>query len=311
MFAEGPGCGMDFSGPCGCDACADNCDVDCFPLFLPIFRVQWKRFEFFAGTQGFKGPLNFARTLGSDDSVRSGSGSFGFHQGFNEGRSLKHWLRCDLAAQFGLRATQNNLSGAEFTEDTRQQVFLTYGWFRRVDYGMQYGLVLDYLSDDWYYQANLLQLRGELSWKTRGCDVFGFQFMTSVRDDTSNTLVRDQTGSLLSSVISFESTDQYRFFYRRMLPRNGDWDVFAGWTDGDDGVIGSTFTLPLANKVALRGGTTYLVPSEGDSNGGNREEGWNIFLGVVWRPGGPNGCGRYCRPMFDVADNGTMMVDLK
>jgi hypothetical protein len=61
----------------------------------------------------------------------------------------------------------------------------------------------------------------------------------------------------------------------------------------------------------LQTGATFLIPREGDASGGHREEGWNVSMGIVFRPGGPTGCGRYCRPLFDVADNGTFLVDVK
>ncbi|MCG8649635.1 MAG: hypothetical protein MI861_07370, partial [Pirellulales bacterium] len=266
-------------------------------------------YQFFAGVQGFKGPLNFVNTNAANSAIVSGSGSFGFQQGFNMGRTFKPLFRCDLATQFGVRVTQSNLSGAEFTEDTRHQVFLTYGFFRRVDYGLQYGLVLDYLNDDWYFQGDLIQLRGELSWKTRGCHAFGFNYMLALDNDTSDTVVRDGTGNVFGSTISFEATDQYRFFYRRLLNSSGSWDAFAGFTDNDDGLIGTNMNLPLRRNLVLSTGATFLIPREGDSSGGNREEGWNIAMGFTYRPGGPQGGGRYSRPMFDVADNGTFMVD--
>ncbi len=85
----------------------------------------------------------------------------------------------------------------------------------------------------------------------------------------------------------------------------------AGWTDNDDGILGSTLSLPLRRNLVLSTGATYLIPNEGANNGGYEEEGWNIALGLIYRPGGPKGCGRYCRPMFDVADNGSFMVDRK
>lgn len=311
-------CGVEtmISGP-SCDGLANGCNcnqcssVERIPFFLPLFRVQWCRFEFFAGVQGFKGPLNFANTNTATPASRSGSGSFGFYQGFNEGRSLKRWLGWDLAAQLGVRATQSNLSGSEFTEEKRQQVFVTGGLFRRVDYGLQYGFVIDYLNDDWWFQSDLTQIRGELSWKTEGCDVFGLQFMAGLGSDSSSTIVRQADGTSLASTIDFEPTDQYRLFYRRLLKHSGQWEAFAGWTDNDDGLLGASLSMPLRQKLVLATGATFLIPREGDSSGGHQEEGWNISLGLVYRPGGPKGCGRYCRPLFDVADNGTFMADVR
>lgn len=298
------GCGVGIVGDCSCDACC--AEVDAIPLFLPLLRVNWCRFDFFAGVQGYQGPLNFANV---GDTTRDGSGSFGFFQGFNEGRSLRRWWGWDMAMQTGVRATQSNLTGASFTDETRNQVFVTGGLFRRVDYGLQYGAVVDYLSDDWYFQGDLIQLRGELSWRSADCHVGGFQFMAGLNDDSSITSVRDDSGAGFNATVAFEPTDQYRLFYRRLLKHSGQWEAFAGWTDNDDALLGASLVLPLRQKLALSTGATYLIPNEGDNSGGHEEEGWNISLGLIWRPGGPQGCGRYCRPMFDVADNGTFLVD--
>jgi hypothetical protein len=123
--------------------------------------------------------------------------------------------------------------------------------------------------------------------------------------------VRDQANAVFNSTVSYESTDQYRFFYRRLLKHNGQWSAFAGWTNQEDTLLGSDFSLPIMRRLALAGGVTYQIPGEGTSNGGNEQEGWNLSLGVVFRPGGHNGAGRYSRPLFDVADNGTFLVDRK
>ncbi len=307
MYGE-PNCGMEMNGNCSCNAC---CGVESIPVFFPLLRINWCRFEFFAGAQGYTGPMNYANINAASPTSRSGSSSFGFYEGLNEGRSLKRWLGWDMAAQLGFRATQSNLRGTEFTDETRNQVFLTGGLFRRVDYGLQYGVVFDYLNEDWWYQANLTQLRGELSWKTAGCHVFGFQYMAGLGDDSSSTSPRNAAGAVVSSVINFEPTDQYRLFYRRLLAGSGDWTAFGGWTDNSDTILGATMNLPLRQKLMLSTGATYLLPNEGDNSFGNREESWNISLGLVYRPGGPQGCGRYCRPLFEVADNGTFMVDRK
>ncbi|MDA8743941.1 hypothetical protein N9N28_04835 [Rubripirellula amarantea] len=303
-------CGLEHMGDCSCDACS-SCDVSSIPLFLPMLRVQWCRFDFFAGVQGFKGPLNYANTSSTNPNVRSGSGSFGFYEGFNEGRSLKKLFGWDMAAQLGLRATQSSLYGSEFTDESRQQVFVTAGLFRRVDYGLQYGAVLDYLNEDWWYQADLLQIRGEVSWKTNGCHVFGVQYMAGLSDSTSTTAVQDSTNTIFAGSISIEPTDQYRVFYRRLLNRSGDWTAFIGGTDREDTLLGAGMNLPLTQKLLLNSSATFLIPAEADLNRDFQDETWNISLGLTYRPGGPKGCGRYCRPLFDVADNGTMMVDYK
>ncbi len=300
-----PACGMEINGDCSCNSC---CGIESIPVFLPLMRVNWCRFQFFAGVQGFTGPMSYANTNAASPTSRSGSSSFGFYEGVNEGRSLKRWLGWDMAAQLGFRATQSNLTGSEFSNSDRNQIFVTGGLFRRVDYGLQYGGVLDYLNDDWWFDGNLTQIRGELSWKTEGCHTFGFQYMAGLGDDSSTTSVRSAAGPIIHSTIDFEPIDQYRLFYRRLLAGSGDWSAFGGWTEHSDTIVGASMHMPLRQNLVLATGSTYLIPNEGSNSFGNREEGWNISMGLVYRPGGPAGCGRYCRPLFDVADNGTFMV---
>lgn len=337
-----PGCGVDvYHGPgvilepacgaegiaCGQPGCADcggayydpacgaepGCDTighraECVPVFLPLLPINWCRFEFFGGVQGFTGPANYAagRQLGDG----RGAGSFGFHQGFNEGRSLREWLGIDWASQFGVRATQNNIDGTAFTNDGRNQVFLTAGLFRRVDYGLQMGVVYDYLNDDWFYHAEMGQVRGELSWKTGTRHEFGYRFMAGVNDSTSTSQVIDNAGVLQAGTVTFQPTDQHRIFYRYDLGGDGWFDGFVGTTDSEDTIFGMDVATPLRGRWGLRGGFVYLNP--GDPAGGiaGQEEGWNVSMSVVWRPCGRTGkCDGYSKPLFQVADNGTFMAD--
>jgi len=308
IYVDDSGCDMGIMDDCGCDAC-NPCDTE--PTLLPRIRFNWCRYEFFAGAQGFTGPLNHVGIDTGNGIRRSGSGSFGFYEGFNRGKSLNRLLGLEMATQLGVRGTQSNLSGTAFTSETRHQVFVTGGFFRRVDYGVQYGLVVDYMNQDWYFQGDSLQLRGELSWRTRDCNTLGFQFMAGLRDETSSASIKDELGNILTSIIDFEPTDQYRFFFRRPLARHGEYNLMVGWTDNKDGLLGANFNLPLNRRCSLSSGATYLIPYEGKNRGGYEEENWNISVGLVYRPGGPQGCGRYCRPLFDVADNGTFMLDIK
>ena len=293
-----PGC-----GGVGCDAGACN---DCVAIHLPILRIDWRRFDFFAGVNSFTGPANHA----SDGApLRGGSGSFGFYQGFNEGRSLNRFLGLDLSSQFGVRATQSSLSGAEFTDDSRNQVFVTGGLFRRVDFGLQYGFVVDYMYDDWWYRNNLVQMRGEISWNDNCGREFGYQFMGSSDDSTSTTTLIGANNAIVTGTATFEPTNQHRLFLRGNTVRGATYMAFAGGTDQGDGLLGGLLTSSFRNRFAVQGGVTYLIPNESNRAGGFANESWNISMGIVFRPGGRNGAGRYCRPMFDVADNGTFLVD--
>ncbi|MEM6776535.1 MAG: DUF6666 family protein [Planctomycetota bacterium] len=303
-------CGPVWSDPgCGCEGVCDGgcdplyCHVDSFPLFLPILRIDWNRFAFFAGTQGFKGPTSYP-AVDAAGQPRGGSGSFGYHQGFNEGRSLRPWIGADIAAQFGLRATQSNLQGEEFSDATRKQIFITSGLFRRVDYGLQYGVVVDYLNEDWYYDADIVQLRGELSWKASACHEFGFHWMAGVDDSNINTSI---SGGFSSSE-TLEASEQYRAFYRRLLGPAGHFTAFIGGTDQEHLILGSQLEVPLHSKWSLSVGSAYFSPDDDATIDDNEAEGWNLSIGMVFRPGMGHPANRYRRPMFDVADNGSMFI---
>jgi len=301
-----PSCGLEPGcGGYGCDTGACN---DCVDIHLPILRIDWRRFDFFAGVNSFTGPANHASDA---DARRGGSGSFGFYEGFNTGRSLNRLFGLDLSSQVGVRATQSSLSGAEFTEDSRNQVFVTGGLFRRVDFGLQYGLVVDYLYDDWWYRNNLMQLRGEISWNDNCGREFGYQFMASSDSSSSRTTLIDANNVITNGTASFEPTNQHRLFLRGNTAGGASYMAFAGGTDRGDGLLGGILTSNFRNRFAVQGGVTYLIPSESNRSGGYENESWNLSMGIVFRPGGKNGAGRYCRPMFDVADNGTFLVDRK
>ncbi len=318
FFCQEASCGLEPYGAGGCDACGEPscggaCGTDCYNFCLPILRINWRRFEFFAGVNSFTGPANYANTsapaANSPASSRVGSSSFGFYEGLNESRDLKRLFGLDLSAQLGVRATQTGLSGAEFTRDTRNQVFVTGGFFRRVDFGLQYGLVVDYLNDDWYFHNDLVQLRGELSWNDGCSHEFGYQFMAGVQDSTSATSVINAAGTTFRGSVTFEPTDQHRIFFRGSNAGGGQYYAFVGATNHNDGLLGAGMSSAARRGFAFQAGTAYLIPNQGRRDNGNEEESWNMSMGIVYRPGGRVTCGRYCRPMFDVADNGTFMVD--
>ena len=306
---EGVGCDSCCDGydpMCGCNACCNGIGgfIDCL---FPRLRIQWAQLDLFAGMAGHTGPMNFAN-LSANGTQRSGTGSFGFYEGFNKGTALS-FFGTDMAWQSGVRFTQNNLSGAGFTDESREQIFVTSGFFRTVDYGFQYGVVLDYLYEDWYYRGDLIQIRGELGWVDRRANVWGLKFAAGVDDDTATTSVTDVTGAVVRNNIQFEATTQYRLFYRQRLNRCGVFEAFGGWTDNDDGLLGLDLDLPIHGNLLWNTSATYLIPNEGTEVGGNREEGWNLAFGFTYRPGGLANGSRYDRPLLKVADNGTMMVD--
>ncbi|MBC8356857.1 MAG: hypothetical protein H8E66_33205 [Planctomycetes bacterium] len=291
IIFEGGGKGAIVGGDC----CGGSGCFQCFSIPCPTICID--NFEVFAGVHGFTGPVN-----------RGETGSFGFHEGFNWGAPVPCFGA--LGTQIGLQATQSNLSGAEFTDETRHQLFLTGGLFRRVDWGLQGGLVFDYLSDDWYANTSLAQLRGELSWVFPCLHELGFWFSASTEEDTQLSTFSNGAAAVTET---FEPTNLYAFFYRHHFDglEGANSRLYAGWTGDSDGLIGADLHLPLSCDWALQGGFAYLVPEQatGTVGRGHAEESWNVAMSLVWYPGARSAYGNdYYRPLFNVADNGSFMV---
>ena len=261
-----------------------------------------------AGTVGFTTPANILNT--ANNSPGAVEGSFGFQEGINFGTRLPSLLCGQVGSQFGARFIQAQLNGSAAGIDVRNQAFVTGGLFRRVDYGFQGGLVVDYLHDDWIYKADLLQLRGELSFLLSPCHELGFRFTDSQQiDDTSYQL----PGAVASTDIRLATLNTYRGFYRFRFSEQarGQAELQAGWTEDSGAVLGLSLHTPLQNQVGLATTATYLIPPS-DAAPQFAGEGWNIGLALVWTPGRCFGLGRdYYRPLFEVADNGSMISQLK
>lgn len=278
----------------GC--CDDGTCGECSRCLVPCgFIFPADNLELFAGVQGFTGPANRA----------AGGGSFGFSEGLNWGMPIP--LFGCLGGQVGFRATQSNLSGSDASNDTRRQAFVTAGLFRRVDVGLQGGVVVDWLSDGWYRDVDLVNLRMELSWMIDGTHELGFWGTGGTKTAS------DQAANELT--VEWESSDLYAFFYRYNFGgcEQGNARLFAGWSGQGDALIGADARLPLSATWALETNFAYLIPSESDGtnfDADHVQESWNIAMNLVWYPGRHWGRGDpYYRPLFRVADNGVFMMD--
>lgn len=306
LFDEGAFVGDEYGlagdACCGPDCCEPNCCGDwnsCGPVpiccLLP--RPNLQNFEVLAGVQGFTGPAN-----------RGGSGSFGFQEGFNWGTPLCGGC---VSAQVGMLWTQSNLDGSFITPDMRNQRFLTAGLFRRVDWGLQGGLAIDYLHDEWDYQIDLAQLRGEIGWKFCGPSEVGFWFTTGVTDDSTDLAQPVSIGNdilINDTSVDWEANDLYAFYYRRQFACGGEGRAFGGWTGNSQGLMGADFTVPLNPCWSARAGFLYLTPcdSENVQLPDYAEENWNVSIQLVWTPfKRPDGCPNYSRALQTVADNGS------
>lgn len=283
------------AGECGCgDPCATHplcfggC-VDRGAIPICIYLPPIKEAVLFGGVHGFKGALDEARDRGN----------FGFHEGFNLGGKMV-WLPWPgLAYQFGYQATHSQLHGSDVGDspDDHTQQFMTAGLFQRSFKGVQFGVAYDMLRDERLLATDFHQVRGLISVTNPKGGEVGFMFAAS--SDDEEILGR-----------TYRPNDQYLGFWRYHGKSGGEFRIYGGGGDGN-GIIGSDIFAPLNESWSLQTGFTYMIPDDGAGAAGAQEESWNVGINLVWHWG--HGAKRWYkspwRPMFNVADNGSFIVD--
>jgi len=293
----------DYYGPgyanMGNAPCNPACDPCCMPPPL-IGMPCLGSVELIAGVHGFTGALN-----------RGAGGSFGFHEGAQIGMPV---FGC-MSAEFGVLVTQNNFEGSALTTDDRNQLFLTAGGFRRVDYGLQGGLAFDYLHDEWDYEVDLGQLRGELSYVLPCGHDIGAWFTIGMNDSHSDVnVIQPTTGGptiITPEGRTFEVDDLFAFFYRRQFACGGEGRLFGGFTSESEGLFGGDFRFPINPCWAFEADFLYVGANDSPETPAYADENWNVSMQVVWTPWS-RGCGKnYDRPLQGVANNGSFLTKIK
>jgi hypothetical protein len=251
---------------------------------------KWQELAIFGGVQGFKGPYDKDRD----------SGNFGFHEGFNAGFKIPYTF---AGYQIGYEAVQSQLNGDKDTDisESHTQHFTTFGLFRRTTDGLQFGTAWDTLVDQRHRAYTFHQLRGEMSWLDCSTHEFGVSATVGVLDHEDRN----------DDDITWEATDQYVLFYRIHGKNGGEGRFYGGWTDDSDGILGADMLIPVHDRWSVQSGFTYMIPDAKNGEDGASEEAWNIQLGIVWHWGctARKSHNNPYRPLFNVANNGTMIID--
>lgn len=300
-----PTCGFSMGDACGCGdvGCCGECGMGCgdgvgcgagvcqslgVPLMLYVPPIR--EFTIDGGVHAFKNPLDAGRDRGN----------FGLNLGVNAGGQMT-WLGLpNLGYQIGARTASSQLHGDSTlgTSSSHTQTFVTAGLFRRRAVGLQYGLVYDMLNDERQGTMDFGQIRGLISVTNPRGHELGFQF-------TSET-----TNSQFNGV-TYQPLDQYLFFYRMHGCQGGEFRVKAGFDSDSKGILGADFSVPLTDRWSLETGFTYVIPEEDVAGLGAQEEAWNVGMNMVWHYGcrAKKSYHSQFRPMFRVADNGSMIID--
>jgi hypothetical protein len=258
-------------------------------------QYMWENIHLFAGPQGFKSPTDLFQ-----------DGNFGFHEGLNWGMPV--WDDIGLGYQKGFEITQNNwngTSGSGLLNHYRSQVFVTAGLFHRPirGVGIQGGMAIDFLDENYYAKTHLTQIRGEISYLGPRHNEIGF--FTAQHINTSNGI-----SPLTLQPTTFQATDQYNVFVRRNFASGANGRIWGGVTGHGDGLVGGDATIYLSDRWAMTSAFNYLIPKQNSVVPATFREDLALTINLMWWPGYRTPASRYnpYRQLFSVADNTTFLI---
>ena len=280
------------------------------------------------GNFGTNEYLNFGMPLWNAFGLGWQVGVRGTQTGFG-GRSLSR--RTDIS----IISPPNPQANATVTDGTatlasRNQQFVTTGLFTRAfeGRGFQGGAVFDYLNDQSFLgNADVKQMRGEISY-VWGYHEVGFW-------GAFNTGKGLNIGGPFGNATN-NTVHTYNAFYRVQFGDANEWKVWGGASHEGQGYIGSLLRAPMTRSLALEGNFAYLMPGQRRSASSSEvfnnvtpataydvditnqtstsftPMAWNLSINLVYYPRGRSrrSLASPYRPLFDVADNGTMISGL-
>ena len=265
-----------------------------------MYSNVWENLTVGFGGSSFGSPLGLA--YGGDN-----GGAFGFNETLNWASPSTSMMPISLQA--GVRAVQAFPSGyydtwkSSWRRDTREQYFGTIGVFRR-NIGctpFNFGVAYDMMSDKYYAEYNLEQLRAELSYGGLYGVEFGYRGAYSLRGDSISIAGQTRFG--------VRTVDYHTLFLKKYFANGGEGSLAGGATEYGDFMVRAEYNIPLSNEWGLKNSLSYVVPKGGHNPSSPMRESWDVSLQLVYQPRGGVLAG-FCNPfraLFDVADNGTML----
>jgi hypothetical protein len=272
----------------------------------PYYGWRWYRdFTAGAGITAFQNQSNFGLL-----------GNYGTNEYINW--AMPFWNAFGVGWQLGARAVQTNFQqptisdgSGSFSGNSRQQVFVTTGFFTRAfeGRGLQGGAVYDYLGDSYFENVDVAQIRGELSY-VWGYHELGFWGAFNAREQIGGFSPSVRSTGVASTV------DLYTAFDRLHFGDANEARIWGGASGNGQGVVGSTIRAPMSRSLAMEGTFTYLLPDKSQtvelspiSSVTFAPSAWNLSVNLVWYPAGRarRSLASPYRPLFDVADNGSMI----
>ena len=303
-------------------ACEENCNP--VPCCFDGRFCRWLH-QFGRPYYGWKWYRDFTASVGvtafENEADLGIKGNFGTNEYINFGMPL--WNAFGLGWQIGARGTQTGFGSQQVSGggaapaliEARNQQFVTTGLYTRAfeGRGLQGGAAFDYLNNTGFVgTADIKQMRGEISY-VWGYHELGFwgafnagKGLGFFDNNTQNTFENN-------------TVHTYNAFYRVQFGDANEWKVWGGASHEGQGYVGSILRAPMTRSLALEGTFAYLMPGESKQVGPIRgitanftPMAWNLGINLVYYPRGRSrrSLASPYRPLFDVADNGTMITGL-
>lgn len=300
------GCGLcgaccgGYGDICG-DVCGDVCGNECgygygcgwgcCGLFQKLYWTL-QNTEFEVGVFAFKDSIG----LGNEN-------NFGYDLGLNW--TTPQNLCLGLTAQAGGRFMQTGkeeyyIEGID--DSSRKQFFWTAGLFYRNPVDVwTIGAVYDSLRDDSRWSYTIGQVRTELSRKVGAATDFGFRGAFAINDELMNFGTQGE----YEAKIAVQS--YYTLFFRHWFCTGAEGVISAGMTEDNEGMVGGHLEVPITNHSSLRNSFVYVIPKSYDHD--YIDNSWSVNISWVMYLGGNSreGMANPLRPLFDVADNTTLL----
>ena len=233
--------------------------------------------------------------------------NFGTQEGVNWAVPL--WNEIGLGAQLGIGVTQSNFQRLDFPFDESRKQTLLWCLFHRPAcirvFNTAWRSIGCTMSSMNVFEAG--EVRGEIAYQFNSRDEIGFACAVGVKDDQATN--------------QFLSPADFKFWINTPFTIAGDsaaavmhafgvlrWAVPTnnGSSNSDAGLVGVDFNVPISRCWAFEGGFNYVVASNDQRS--STDETWNLGMNLVWYIGGNAVCRSQYRPLFNVADNGSMFT---
>jgi hypothetical protein len=277
------GMGYPSTGACGCQDLLDNLSV-------------------FTGLDGSKGPEDLG--INADFGFRS---SVAWAYPIME----EYGLGVQVGSAINYHRTALRMLPAITGTHDRVQSFTTFGVFQRTDLGINWGVVYDFLAEDYYQDFEFGQWRGQVGYNLTPEDEVGsWTTLKDFGDDGSAGGQRFKLRPIIQSNVFWRhiwaNETVTRMWVglaeshgRFVLVAPGDTSVHTPW------VFGGDVFVPLNESWALFGEANFITPNDTGTV--------TATFGFAFYPGAKARCAGRSRfaPYLPVANNPTFAINLR